>query len=393
MRNSAFYEAIATLTGTIIGAGVLAIPYAISKAGFLAGLVNLAVLASASMLIYLYVGETVLRTKGNYQLSGYARKYLGKLGGMLMAFTMVFGIYGALIAYIIGVGKTFAALFSMQTIHFLAFSFSAELFFSILFFVFASAIVYLGLKMVGISELIMGSIVIVLLVAVSFLAIPKMNIANLASFSALKIFVPYGAVLFALSGAVAIPEIKEQLSQNRKLLKKAILIGVSIPIILYFLFSLATVGVCGIKTTELATICLGNKLGEIVFLLGNFFAILAMSTSFLSLGFGLKEMYHYDYKIKHIVSWALVCLIPLFFFFLLLRFIPQDTFFKTISLSGGVTMTLEGLLIVLMHRKAKKHGDRKPEYSIKASKIVSAVLIIIFLLGLIYTFLNFLGII
>ncbi|MFH0831981.1 MAG: aromatic amino acid transport family protein [archaeon] len=385
----AFYEAVATLIGTIIGAGVLAIPYAISKAGFLTGLMILAVLAFASILVYLYVGEVVLRTKGNFQLSGYARKYLGNIGGSLMAFTMIFGIYGALIAYIIGVGDSLAALFSTNQINFLQFSMSSNIFFSLLFFIFASLVVYRGMKMVGMSEMIMSSIVVVLLLAISVLAFPGMRISNLASFDISKVFLPYGVILFALSGAVAIPEIKEQLSSNRKQLRKAIIIGVMVPVVLYLLFSLVTVGVCGIGTTEIATVCLGQRFGSASFLMGNLFAILAMTTSFLSLGFGLKEMYKYDYRIKHFFSWILACVVPLIFFFLLVKFLPQETFYRTISLSGGITMTLEGILVVLMHNKAKWHGERKPEFSIKRSKIISAVLIIIFVLGFVYTLLEF----
>ena len=76
MHNKHFYAAIATLVGTIIGAGVLGIPYVISQAGFITGLVNLVILGVAVLLLYLFVGEVVLRTRGNHQLTGYAEIYL-----------------------------------------------------------------------------------------------------------------------------------------------------------------------------------------------------------------------------------------------------------------------------------------------------------------------------
>ena len=37
--DKSFFESSATLTGTVIGAGVLGIPYVIAKAGFLNGLI------------------------------------------------------------------------------------------------------------------------------------------------------------------------------------------------------------------------------------------------------------------------------------------------------------------------------------------------------------------
>ena len=207
MEKEGFYRAVTTLVGTIIGAGILAIPYAIMKAGFLTGLLNLVVLSAASFLIYLFTGEIVLRTEGNHQLPGYAEKYLGKVGSMLMAFAMIFGIYGALVSYIIGVGRTFTELFGMQDVllNFLGFSFQFNFIFSILFFIFVSFVVYIGLKMVGKSELIMSSLIIIALLSVSLLSLPRLEISNLMSFNFSRILTPYGVILFALSGAVAFP--------------------------------------------------------------------------------------------------------------------------------------------------------------------------------------------
>jgi amino acid permease len=195
-------------------------------------------------------------------------------------------------------------------------------------------------------------------------------------------------ILFALAGAVAIPEMKEELAKNKSMLKRAIIIGALIPIILYLIFSIAVLGNCGKETTEIATTCLGNKFGFGMLLFGNLFAIFAMSTSFLSLGLALKEMYNYDYNIKKNLSWFLACIVPLILFFLVLFFIQQERFFNTIGLTGGIAMTLEGILIVLMFNKAKKLGERKPEYEIKTRKLISTLLIIVFLLGMIYTILS-----
>ncbi len=385
-------SAIAILTGTIIGAGVLAIPYAVMKAGFLTGALILAVLSISSILVYLYMGEVVLRTKKKHQLTGYAEKYLGAAGKNLMAFTMVFGIYGALIAYLIGVGESLVNLFSLgKSLALFGFALQTNILFSLLFFILASSIVYLGIKAVGKSELIIGIFVVGIILFLSVFAILKMQPQNLADFDITKIFLPYGVILFALAGAVAVPEMREEIEGRTRIFRKAIIIGALIPILLYFLFSLGVVGACGNKTTEIATFCLGQRLGSFIFIFGNLFAILAMGTSFLTLGLGLKGMYMFDYKLSEKKSWILACLLPLILFFLIDIFLKQERFFKTIGLAGGIAMTLEGILIVLMFHKAKKLGERKPEYSIKQNKIVSALIVLLFLLGMIYTILNFFG--
>ncbi|MBN2112402.1 amino acid permease [Candidatus Woesearchaeota archaeon] len=378
MQKKHFYAAIATLVGTIIGAGVLGIPYIIAKAGFLTGLVNLVVLGIAVLLLYLYLGEVVLRTRGNHQLTGYAEIYLGKFGKKLMVFAMVFGIYGALIAYLIGEGETLAALFSS----------SNHLLFSIIFFVIVSSIIYKGLKAIENSELLLATLVVIIIVFISVFTIPKINTANLAVFNPKAIFIPYGVILFALAGSIAIPEMKEELVNNKKILKKAIIIGALIPSIMYIVFSLVIVGAMGASTTEVATIGLAEILGQKVFMLGNIFAVLAMATSFLTLGLALKEMYHYDYHINEKISWLLT-IIPPFVLFLALK----KSFVGVIGLTGGIAMGLEGALIVLMYRKAKKLGARKPEYEMIKCSAIEYCLMLIFAAGIIYTMINFLGII
>src|SRR3989338_8875922 len=94
--------ASATLVGTIVGAGILAIPYVVAQSGFLVGFIITIVLGLSFLLLNLMTGEIILRTKKQHQLTGYAEKYLGSWGKRLMMFSMVFGTYGALTAYLIG---------------------------------------------------------------------------------------------------------------------------------------------------------------------------------------------------------------------------------------------------------------------------------------------------
>ncbi|MEK6816901.1 MAG: aromatic amino acid transport family protein, partial [Nanoarchaeota archaeon] len=62
-----YLEAIATLVGTIIGAGVLGIPYVVAKSGIKIGLVHILLLGIAILFINLYVAEISLRTKKTHQ--------------------------------------------------------------------------------------------------------------------------------------------------------------------------------------------------------------------------------------------------------------------------------------------------------------------------------------
>ncbi len=367
-----FLEAVATLVGTTIGAGVLGIPYVVAQSGLLAGLLHIIIIGAAVMLVNLMLGEVVLRTKGNHQLTGYAEKYLGKAGKKLMTVTMTAGIYGALLAYVIGTGISLNAILPQLP----------PLAGSLIFFAIASAIVYFGLEAVKRSELLLSSITVTVIITIIVAAIMsgKFSAANLTGVSLKNAFIPYGVVLFAFLGAVAIPEMKEELGKSRALLRRAIVIGGLIPIALYALFAVAVIGISGAATGQIATTDLGARLGELMGVFANLFAILAMTTSFIALGLALKEMYVYDYKMRKKAAWILTCTVPLAAFLL-----GINSFVAVLGIAGAVAGGTEGILLVKMHGKAQgRKAETKPAYVIKISGLISAALVTMFLAGIIY---------
>lgn len=371
MRKKRLYEAVATLVGCTIGAGVLGIPYIVAKAGFLTGLVNILGLGIIMMLIHLYLGEVVLRTKGRHQLTGYAEKYTGKTGKYFMFVSMIIGIYGAIIAYILGGGEALASLTGLDS-----------LLCSVIFFGIISWMVYVGLVAIEDSEAIFMPLVIFLVLFIFALALPRLNAAHLSGFSFYKLFVPYGVVLFAFVGTAAIPEMKEELGKYKKDLHKAIILGSLIPIVAYFLFALSVVGVLGEQTQEIGALGLASILGEKMAFLGAIFALLTVSTSFMALALALKELFWYDYGLRKNTSWLLACFVP-FLLFLQIRFAGMASFVRILEVAGVITGAMTGILVIFMVIKAKKHCERKPEYSLYINKWIAMLLILVFVVGVI----------
>ncbi len=374
MANS-LGRAVAILIGTIIGAGVLGIPYVIYKAGFWTGMLMIVALGIALLLLHLYLGEVALRTKQKHQLTGYAEKYLGGWSKKLMFISMLIGNYGALTAYIIGVGATIKSILGGQ-----------EVLYSIAAFVILATIVYMGLKAVGKTEFYMQTIVIMIILFIAVYCFLFVNPNNLREFDIRNVFIPYGAIFFAFIGTAAIPEVRETLRREPKVMKKAILIGSLIPLLVYALFSIVVVGVVGhsfdyLQANErIATVALGQVLGEGINLLGNLFATFTMATSFLTIALALVWVYQYDFKIKKHTAWALTVFFPL-----VMALSGLTTFIQTIGIVGAIAGGIEGILIVMMHKKAKELGDRNPEYTVKHSCILSFILVALFVLGIILT--------
>lgn len=369
MYNLQTARATALLVGTVIGAGVLGIPYVVAKAGFITGIITIILLGLIVLFLNLLFGEVILRTPGNHQMPGYAGIYLGKWGKRIMTITVFLGIYGALTAYLIGEGKALSAIFG-----------ATPTTFTLLFFVITAAAVYLGLKFITKTELIAAGTILILVLVISFLTIfsDKFNLANLTTFNPANLLIPFGVILYAFHGVTSIPEMKEYLIRDRKKMKKAIILGSIIPLIVYILFAFSVVGVTGEQTTGISTLGLGESLGQSMIVFGNIFAVFAMFTSFLTLALAMKEMYIFDYKINKHLAFLLTMFIPLAVFLL-----GANDFIAVIGITGAFTIGTESIMVILTFWKARKHGGRVPEYKLGKKYIIGGLLILLFLFGMI----------
>jgi len=194
---------------------------------------------------------------------------------------------------------------------------------------------------------------------------------------------PYGVILFAYTGAVAVPVMRRQLKGNEKIFPKSIIFASVIVFVIYLLFTVMVIGVTGQGTTEIATIGLGEAIGPKMFLIGNLLAFFTMGTSFLTLGLGFRDLFRFDYKMPALVAWLIVVVVPLTVFILGAR-----DFIKIIGLIGAVLSGTQTIIIVLTYWKARQNGWRKPEFSLGPMKLAGSLIILIFSLGVVFSLIN-----
>ncbi len=333
--------AIATLVGTIIGAGFLGIPYVVAKSGFLIGLIHIFSICGIMLLINLYLGEIVLLSKTQHQIPGYVSKYLGKKMKKFTFFALAIGIYAALTAYLIGEGESLSFLFAGSS--------SYSLFFSLIFWSLMVLATYKGIRSFKKIEPFAVLSVFFVTLILGIINYNKINLSNFLYINSKYFFLPFGVVFFAFLGVTAIPEMKRILIKEKKKIKKSIIIGSIIPLFVYILFTAVVMGLYGENIYEIATISFGN----FVTILG----ILTMFTAFLALSLALQDSYRFDFGFSQKKAWLFSSFSPLIIF-LILRIFNLASFVKILGIGGAVSGGLLGILILLMSMKAKKEKGK-----------------------------------
>lgn len=371
MFDKKFLLATSVLIGTIVGAGIFGLPYTITKSGILPGLFYFLILGSAVLLIHLLLGEIVLRTRGKHRLIGYSQMYLGNWGKDLITLSTFLGTSGTLLAYIILGGDFLKVLFS-PWLNLNAF------YFSLLFGLFLSYFIFRGMKIIAPTEFFTNLIFFVILFIILCFALPKISFQNFTLINLPNIFLPYGIILFALAGWTAIPEIGDilQTTEEKRKYKKAINSAILIAICLYLFFVLTVIGVSGEKTSPDSLGGLTPFLGEKIIFFGTLAAVITLADSFLVIGLYLKNTLSYDYRFPKFWASVVTCCLPLALFLIGFR-----RFIETIGFVGTLIGVIEGIVIILIFKKAKSLGDRQPEYSLGIPNLLLYFLVVVFILG------------
>ncbi|MFH1462706.1 MAG: aromatic amino acid transport family protein [bacterium] len=374
--NKNFFFALSVLIGTIVGAGIFGMPYVVSKSGIIPGFFYFFILGGAVLLIHLCFGEIILRTDGQHRLAGYAQKYLGKSGKILAAFSLVAGLSGALLAYLILAGDFLKILLS-SALNLSSFHYTLILGLILSYFVFR------GIKLIAPTEVLTNIVFFFIILVVFSFCLPQISVSNFVLFDPPNIFLPYGVILFSLIGWSAIPEMTSILKtrEERKGIKKIIFFSSAAVLVFYVLFNLGIIGVTGRQTSPDVFSGLLPFLGEKIIFLGALAGLITIIDSFLVLALHLKNVFVYDFKLSKTLAFFTASGLPLLLFLIGFR-----SFIGTLGFVGTIIGVIEGVLIILIFRRAKTLGDREPEYSLKIPSFLLRFLIFILILGAILQF-------
>ncbi|WP_230121091.1 aromatic amino acid transport family protein [Serratia marcescens] len=386
-KSLSFLEGVAMIVGTNIGAGVLSIAYASSKAGFLPLLFWLVLVGSLTTITMLYVAESTLRTRAHLQLSGLAKRYVGGLGAWLMFASVCVNSVGALTAYMTGSGKLLQSLFGIS-----------PALGSLLFFVPAAGVLYLGLKAIGRGEKFISIGMVVMLTALVAATLLKdtTQMRNLLDGDWRYMVPVFNVVVFCFSAQYIVPEMARGFADKPEQLPKAIIVGMAVTFILLAAVPMSVIALSGLDgISDVATISWGQALGQWAFFSANIFALCAMLTSYWGLGgsfltniFDKFRLGNDELPLRRFGVLLLVVVPPF-----ALAYSGLVSFVNALYFAGVFSGVILSIMPMLILRGARKQGDQTPRWQCNwiTHPLLQISIVLLYLASAVYAIASLLG--
>lgn len=364
------------VAGTTIGAGMLALPIASAGLGFNTALA----LIIASWLLMTYTALLMLElhqhAPRDATLNTLAKQWLGKRGQYIANFSMVFLFYALCAAYIAGGGAQLQSRISTD----LDINIAPQVTSIFLAFV-IGAVVTLGTSKVDKLNRVLFSIKIIVLGSLFYMLTPYVQGKHL-----LEIPVEQGLILSALPVIFtsfgfhgSIPSIVKYVGLETKVLRKVMIAGAALPLVIYIFWQLLSQGI--MQQSDLLS---SNGLTGFVSSVANIahnphvttavtlFADLALATSFLGVSLGLFDFFADAFKkgdnTSDRIKTALITFIPPLGFAL---FYPQG-FIMALGYAAIALVVLAIFLPVSMVYKQRSAGTLSG-YKVRSGNVGLAI--------------------
>lgn len=373
MGQNRLVGGILLVAGTTIGAGMLALPVITGFAGFIPSfLLLLAFWVYMTFTAFLLL-EVTLSMEDNVNMMTMAKRILGRGGEVVSWVTYLFLLYSLTTAYIAGSGPIIADFVYGATGYAMP-SWANVLPLLGIFGFF----VYMGTKSVDyINRLLMIGLVIAYGAMVIFLS-PHVKPDLLAQSNWKYLYIAVSVVATSFGFHIIIPSLTAYMNRDKKLLIKAILIGSIIPLIVYLVWELLTLGIIplssvktgyleGANGAHLLSGILGSSSLAMIARLFSFFAIV---TSFLGVSLSLSDFLADGFKIKKTRAGRAILYILTFLPPLIFTLTDPRAFLSALEYAGafGVVILL-GLLPALMAWRGRYYQNYHSTLKVPGGKI------------------------
>ncbi|BEI25558.1 aromatic amino acid transporter [Vibrio fluvialis] len=368
MMQSKLLGSTLIIAGTTIGAGMLALPLASAGIGFSTSLMIMLALWALMAFTALLMVEIHQYADKDATLHTLAKQILGNKGKWIATFAMLFLFYALCAAYIAGGG----AQFTNRISEFTGLEVSGPTG-TLIFTLIVAAVVTIGTGTVDrVNRLLFAGKMVAMVMVLTFLA-PNVSQSYLLSMplgqGLIVASIPVIFTSFGFHGSI--PAIVNYLDGHTPSLRKAIVVGSAIPLVIYVFWQVVTLGVVsqpdlvdnaglGALIGTLSQTVHQSNLGHVI----GIFADLALLTSFLGVSLGLFEFMgdtirKKDGNMNRIVA-SLVTFTPPLMFAL---FYPQG-FIMALGYAAIALAVLAIFLPLVMVARVRRQANNNEYYQV-----------------------------
>lgn len=348
---------ILLVSGTTIGAGMLALPVTTGLAGFWPA-VGLFVLVWFFMThAALLVLEVNFASGEHTNMITMARRTLGPIGELVAWVAYLLLLYALMAAYISGSG----ALLREAVQYFVAAripDWVGPLPFVVIF----GALIYLGVRPVDVLNRVLMAVLFVCFILLVVLIGPRIQLSLLSHAHVAWVWIPITVVVTSFGFAIILPSLADYLDRDVRRMKLCLWVGSLVPLVVYIIWELVILGVVPLKGDNGLAVMLegGQPAASLTVVLSELtgfkflgsligiFAFVVILTSFLGVSLSLSDFLSDGLRLKN-RSWGrigttLLTFIPPLVF----AMVYPRGFVAALSYGGIFVAVLLGILPVFM---------------------------------------------
>lgn len=300
------FGAAMIISGTCIGAGMLAIPTTVASCGFVVGTLLIGFIWLIMTFTALVLADVNLKMKDGSNFVEMTSQTLGPIGVAVVWVCYILLLYSLIAAYTVGGGGLVST--TLASINIILSKKVAGLLFIIILGIF----IYISTRLVDhMNKIVFGCKLLAFFLLVIVL-LPHVTTTHLSyeMKSTNYIWATFPILLTSFGFHHIIPTLRTYVKSDRKALRQAIIIGSTIPLVIYIIWIFSTLGSIPVETTHGI---LGKNSGDITSIIVSHFStssgyissisflfgFFALATSFLGVALGLFDFNRSTYKISH----------------------------------------------------------------------------------------------
>ena len=341
-----FGEATSLIVGHGVGSGILSVPYLASGNSWFDLIWVVAAVYGINLLLHFMIAELSYHNGGAQFIKCFENElFVGRLKKILTwgAFALLgFSVLVNVSGFITGASAVLVSWLGIP-----------EWLGMVLFYMAAAAVVFAGMKLVGICEkFAVGSMALVMVILLVATLTGKIQDFRLQFVSMGNVLALYSMVSFSLSAVMSVPQVVKGLDGDPRRIKGAIAAGTGINLLLILVITVTTLLGAGNDISENgALVDLSKELGGWVSIVGYVFSLLALATSFWANTLNLRDVVCEQTRWGTRAGWALSS-----FPCLLIALMGITSFVGFVRLAS-IVQVLTGIgVIVAYHRARKREG-------------------------------------